>query len=220
MQQCKGTTTDRAAVEKWGLKVMAHPLRIAVALLALVALSACTGSGVEPSSLQPLTAEDGQVQGDQLPPPSQPGDDTTGTLFGNNGAAPATSPQLAAINTNARIQFAPAIGVSAEAVPTLAARLRTRAQQRGISVVSSSDGSTTHVMKGYFSAFTDGGETTVIYVWDVLDPAGTRLHRIQGQQKQPGSKGEGWNTVTPSTMEAIADRTIDELAVWLSSATG
>ena len=195
-----------------------HPLRIAVGFVGLLTVSACTGSGVEPSALQPLTAEEGQTTGGQLPPPNAAGDQA-GTLLSNDASA-TPAPQVAAINTNARVQFAPAIGVSAEAVPTLASRLRGRAEQRGIAVASSTDRSTTHIMKGYFSAFTDAGETTVIYVWDVLDPAGNRLHRIQGQQKQPGSNGEGWSTVTSSTMEAIADRTIDELAVWLSAVSG
>jgi hypothetical protein len=197
--------------------MMTYPLRIATVLSGLIAVSACTGSGVEPSSLRPLTAEDGQTSGSQLPPPDATGDQA-GTLLSNRASATPAS-QVAVISTNARVQFAPAIGVSAEAVPTLAARLRARAGQRGIAVASSTDASTTHVMKGYFSAFTDAGETTVIYVWDVLDPAGNRLHRIQGQQKQPGSNGEGWSTVTSSTMEAIADRTIDELAVWLSASS-
>lgn len=187
----------------------------------LLAVSACTGSGVEPSSLQPLTSNDQETAGGQLPPPDGAGEQTSSaaSLF-NSNASSASAPRVAAINTNARVQFAPAIGVSAEAVPTLSARLRARAGQRGIAVAPSNDPSTTHVMKGYFSAFTDGGETTVIYVWDVLDGSGNRLHRIQGQQKQIGSTGEGWAAVTAPTMEAIADRTIDELAVWLSSAAG
>jgi predicted small lipoprotein YifL len=202
---------------------MAHLFRIPAVLAVLFAVSGCTGSGpvVEPSSLQPLTSEDTQASG-QLPPPSGAEDQNqTGTLFSGGGQpqAPAGN-QVAAINTDARVQFAPVIGVSAEAVPTLAARLRARAAQRGVTVAGANDSSTSHVMKGYFSAFTEGGETTVIYVWDVLDPGGNRLHRIQGQQKQPGSSGEGWSSVTAPTMEAIADRSIDELAVWLSSTTG
>lgn len=196
---------------------MAHPLRIA-AFLTLLAVAACTGPGADPSSLQPLTANDPQTGSGQLPPPSQSGDTTNGSLSGNGASSEA--PRLGAINSNARVQFAPAIGVAAEAVPALAARLRSRASQRGISVVQATDNTTTHVMKGYFSAFTDNGETTVIYVWDVLDRSGNRLHRIQGQQKQPGATGEGWSTVTPPTMEAIADRTIDELAAWLSATAG
>ena len=195
---------------------MWHHSKIAVALCAVLLLCACTGPGVESSSLQPLTSENGQAASGQLPAPAEA---PNADLLANNSGGSATSPRVAAINSSARIQFAPAIGVSAEAIPPLAARLRSRAVQRGVTVAGSGDTSTTHVLKGYFSAFSDKGETTVIYVWDVLDPAGNRVHRIQGQQKEAG-KGQGWAAVTTPTMEAIADRTIDELALWLSSAAG
>ncbi len=65
----------------------------------------------------------------------------------------------------------------------------------------------------------EGGSTTVIYVWDVLDPGGNRLHRIQGQAKAKG-RGEGWAAVPPAIMQAIADRTIDDFAQWLSTQHG
>ena len=42
----------------------------------------------------------------------------------------------------------------------------------------------------------------MIYVWDVVDGTGTRLHRIQGQQQAAGGEGEGWNAVQAETMEA------------------
>ena len=196
---------------------MWHPFKIAVALIAMLAVAACTGSGVEPSSLQPLTTDDGGGNANQLPPPNAQGG--SNTLFSNNNPQ-AAQPRVAAVNSNARIQFAPVIGAAAEAVPALSARLRARASQRGVTVAGSGDPAVTHVMKGYFSAFTDRGETTVIYVWDVLDPAGNRLHRIQGRQTETGTSGEGWNAVTTPTMEAIADRTVDELNVWLSSSSG
>lgn len=72
------------------------------------------------------------------------------------------------------------------------------------------------MLKGYFSAIADGGKTTVIYVWDVLDAAGTRLHRIQGQQSAPGGRGDGWSSVTPAVLQAIGTATIDQYAEWLS----
>jgi len=51
----------------------------------------------------------------------------------------------------------------------------------------------------------EGKDTTVIYVWDIYDPAGNRLHRINGQQKEPSvNKGEGWAAVAPATMKGIA----------------
>ena len=118
-----------------------------------------------------------------------------------------------------RIQFAPIVGSTVEAATPLTQELAKRARERGIGLAGSGGAGATHILKGYFSAMSEGGSTTVIYVWDVLDPAGNRLHRIQGQAKAEG-KGDGWSAVPPATMQAIADRTIDEFAQWLSARTG
>ena len=98
-----------------------------------------------------------------------------------------------------RIQFAPIVGSTVEAVTPLTQRLAERAHERGIGLAGKG-GDATHILKGYFSAISEGGATTVIYVWDVLDPSGNRLHRIQGQAKADG-RGEGWPAVPPATMK-------------------
>lgn len=198
--------------------------RLAAPFAALLIVSACTNSGIDAAGLQPLTAE--QAASANIPPP--PGSRIPNPTTTPPSAAPAASAataapppaQAAAVRTSAKVQFAPVIGTSPGAVNPLASRLMARAAQRGIAVSQTGDATTTHVVKGYFSAFTEQRETTVIYVWDVLDPAGNRLHRIQGQQKVAAAQGEGWNSVTAQTMEAIADRTIDDLATWLVSRAG
>jgi hypothetical protein len=215
---------------------MKRSFRLAAVFAALLAVSACTNSGMDVSGLQPLRAE----QAASANPPPPPGTFTepavtpapadaaaAGLPVAASAPAPAATPgpvatpgPLAAVSTSARIQFAPVIGATPASVTPLAARLTARAAQRGIAVAQGGDTATTHVLKGYFSSFTEQRETTVIYVWDVLDPAGNRLHRIQGQQKVTGAQGEGWNSVTPQVMEAIADRTIDDLATWLASRSG
>lgn len=193
-----------------------HGVRISSMTVLAAALAACTGSGVQTSRLQPLTAEGVSAPAAQAamlaPPASRPA-----------GGAP-VSPLPAAlpsgpIVTDARVQFAPVIGATPEALPALSLRLAARAGQRGVPLVRQ-DGAATHVMRGYFSAFTENRETTILYVWDVTDTAGNRLHRIQGRHKLPASAEPGWKSVTPAQMEAIADRTIDELAAWLSGRTG
>jgi len=134
---------------------------------------------------------------------------------------PATPAQSAAILSKTRLQVAPIVGASVEAATPLTAELQTRARQRGITLAGSADQTATHVLKGYFSTMTEGKDTTVIYVWDVYDPAGNRLHRINGQQKAPSvSGGEGWAAVAPATMQAIADQTIDQFAAWLGGGAG
>jgi hypothetical protein len=182
-------------------------LRLAAMTAMVSALAACTGSGGTPT-LAPLTSETA-AQAPQpqstLPPPQ-----------GVATAAAAAPLQTGPIATAARLQFAPVVGAAQEVLPPLSLRLAARAGQRGIPVVHQGGGAT-HLLRGYFSTFTEGRDTTIIYVWDVVDAAGNRLHRIQGQQTAPGGGAQGWAAVTPQAMEAIADRTIDEMAAWLSA---
>ncbi len=179
------------------------PLALAAAFL----ISGCTNTGsvLEPSALLDPSTSDPLPQA-QFPLPSAEG---TGTA----------SQQVAAIRTDAKVQFAPVVGATSEASAPLAARLAARAGARGITLVGAGDSSATHVMRGYFSAISDNGQTTVIYVWDVVDGAGTRIHRIQGQARSPSTTG-GWADIGAQTMEAIADQTVDQLAAWLVSEQG
>ena len=144
-----------------------------------------------------------------------PGEPTATALAPSTETPTETAPLAAAIASNQRVQFAPVIGATAEAVPALSRRLEARARQSGIAIVQQNAGATL-VMKGYFSAIADDGKTTVIYVWDVLDPSGNRLHRIQGQEATQGGNGDGWSSVTSATMEAVADTTISQLSAWLA----
>ncbi len=194
-------------------------------LLAAAALSACTSAGdvLQPSSATPQAAQ-------SAPGAQEAGTETTA------GTAPATAPaspaavtpptaaspaQAAAVLARTRLQIAPLVGASVEAAAPLTERLNLKARERGITLVGSADTSATHILKGYFSVLTEGKDTTVIYVWDLYDPSGNRLHRINGQQKAPTAGGTtGWAAVSPATMQAVADATIDQLATWLSGRTG
>ena len=127
----------------------------------------------------------------------------------------------AAVLGKTRLQIAPLVGASVEAAAPLTERLNQKARERGITLVGSTDASATNILKGYFSVLTEGKDTTVIYVWDLYDPSGNRLHRINGQQKAPSVSGaDGWAAVSPATMQAVADATVDQLAAWLSGKTG
>jgi cytoskeletal protein RodZ len=194
-----------------------------VSLLAALALGACTNAKdvLEPSAITPPTSS---AQSSVVPQ----GTSTTATSPTTTAPAPspsttaspatrATPAQTAAL-AKTRLQVAPIVGASVEAAAPLTAELQARARQRGLTLVGSTDQTATHVLKGYFSTMSEGKDTTVIYVWDVYDPSGNRLHRINGQQKAPAAgSGEGWPTVAPATMQAIADQTIDQFAAWLGS---
>jgi len=176
-----------------------------------MALSACTSTQdvLEPSA---ITA---QQQADGTGVAAQPA--TTSPVTASAEASPPAGP----IAKNVRMQIAPIVGPSVEAATPLTERLAVRARARGIHLAGSAEtAAATHVLKGYFSALTEGKETTIVYVWDVYDPAGNRLHRINGQQKVATSNAEGWGAVPPAAMQAIADSTMDELATWLAGQNG
>lgn len=191
-------------------------------LLAASALAACTSTeqALDPSAIKPpnqaatppTTTSTASIT-DPAATPASGGTTATTT------PAPAAAGQGAALGSNARVQIAPIVGATVEAAGPLSERIAAKARERGIKLAGG-DGKATLLLKGYFSAITEGKETTVIYVWDVLDPAGNRLHRIQGQQKTTATGGEGWASVSAATMQGIADQTVDQLAAWLGARTG
>ncbi len=183
---------------------------VAGSLLAAVLASACSSTQdvLEPSAIA-------------ASPPNPPvaAEPQAGSMVQAASAA-APVPLNPGIAARTRLRFDPIVGATVDVAAPLTERLAQRARARGIALAGNADPATTHVLKGYFSTLTEGGVTTVIYVWDVYDPAGNRLHRINGQQKAPAGAGEGWTAVPPATMQAIADTTVDQLASWLSSSTG
>jgi hypothetical protein len=182
---------------------------IAFALL----LAACNSQSTAQDTLDPNMIAAPAATG-----PSEAG--VPATAIPGPAAATSASPESAALVANARIQFAPIVGTSVEAAGTLSSRLLSRARERGVHTVGSDDKTTTHLLKGYFTPLVEGRETTVIYVWDVYDPAGNRVHRISGQQKSKSSGGDGWAAVPPATMQSIADATVDQLTAWLAGQNG
>lgn len=141
---------------------------------------------------------------------------------GQQAAVPATpqataptAPQTAAATGAIRMRFAPIIGAPVEKVTPLSRRFSARAKEQGLAIVASSDLTATHVIKGYFSVLSEGANTTVIYVFDILDPSGNRLHRIQGQESVTGSNAsDPWAAVPAATLESIADKAMAEFSVW------
>lgn len=191
-----------------------------VPLLAALALSACNKANdvLQPApATQATTAPAGTAAPLAASQSGTPANPIAGAPAAT-GTTPAPTPaQAAAVLSKTRLQIAPIVGASVEAATPLTQRLAARAKESGIAIAGSADQSATHVLKGYFSTISEGKDTTVIYVWDVYDPAGNRLHRINGQQKAPTVNGaEGWAAVPPATMQAIADQTVGQLTSWLA----
>jgi hypothetical protein len=131
----------------------------------------------------------------------------------------ASLPPAAAAGGNS-IRFLPIIGAPVEAVTPLSRQLGADARSLGLTIKSSSDSSAAYILKGYLSAFEDGPQISVTYVWDVLDSNGNRVHRIQGSESAPLKRGDPWSAVPPTVMQKIATKTMSEFNSWRESSGG
>ncbi len=187
--------------------------RLALGLLVLLTLAACNSTdptlGVEGASASPATAQ-------ALPAPVAPAPATTAQVAPPPTSAPQTSlPQTTTTTAAVRMRWAPIIGAPVDKVTPLSRRISTRAKTQNIEIVASTDQTATLVLKGYFSVLGEGSNSTVVYVFDILDPAGNRLHRIQGQETVSGSNAtDPWAAIPATALEAIADKTMTEFAAW------
>ncbi len=118
------------------------------------------------------------------------------------------------------IRFLPIIGAPVQAVTPLSRQLGAEARAKGLTIRPSTDTSAENILKGYLSAFEDGGKVTIVYVWDVLDANGARLHRLQGQETVASRGGDPWAAVSDSVMQKIAARTLDDYQSWKQGARG
>jgi len=131
----------------------------------------------------------------------------------------ASLPPAAAAGGNS-VRFLPIIGAPVEAVTPLSRQLGADARSLGLTIKSSSDSSAAYILKGYLSAFEDGPQISVTYVWDVLDSNGNRVHRIQGSESAPLKRGDPWSAVPPTVMQKIATKTMSEFNSWRESNGG
>ncbi len=125
-----------------------------------------------------------------------------------------------AAQSTGSIRFLPIIGAPVQAVTPLSRQLGAEARARGLTIKSASDASSEHILKGYFSAFSDSGNVTITYVWDILDGSGGRLHRIQGQEVVPSGAQDPWAGVPASVMQQIATKSMAEYVSWRNSRAG
>ncbi|MBB4141675.1 hypothetical protein [Rhizobium rhizoryzae] len=134
-----------------------------------------------------------------------------------SAAAIASLPAASAAEAES-IRFLPIIGAPVQAVTPLSKELGSSARAAGLTIKAAADSTAGHILKGYLSAFEDGGKVTVVYVWDVLDGTGARLNRIQGQLSTPSRGGaDPWTSVPAELMQSVGQTTIKSYLEWRNS---
>lgn len=117
---------------------------------------------------------------------------------------------------DAKFAFVEITGAPAEHVIEFDKALKSEAAARKLTIVPLGDPSATYLVKGYLSAIGDRTGTLLVYVWDVTDVNGQRLHRVTGQEPSDGSAADPWTGINTAAVRTAAQRTIDDLVAWIS----
>ena len=96
--------------------------------------------------------------------------------------------------------------------------LKAQAHTRQLTIVDAADATADYRLKAYLSAVGDYSGTLMIYVVDVFDGSGTRIHRISGQITAGGSLSDPWTNIKDTgVVIKAADEAIDALGNWAHS---
>ena len=175
--------------------LFSSPLAALSALLAILFLAGCTTADEGSSSAVESTLN------------------VPGAVTAIDPLAESATPAAFAGNA-ARVHFAPIVGAPMAQVTVLSQRLSAAGPQANVRLLPANTRGIDHEIRGYFSALSENGQTTVIHVWDVFTPGGQRVHRIQAQERVPGAAGDPWAAVPNSVMQQIADRVLTEYVTW------
>ena len=196
---------------------MRAPSSLALASLAVATALAGCSSGDTAASLVPVNAAAPVAVALPAPPVSGPvAPDPTPPAGALALSAPVVAAAPAAANAAiaaTRLEIVPVVGAPSGAIGPLSRAMAGRGREIGLDFTR---GGATHRLKGFFSVNDDGREVRVVYIWDVLDRSGRRVHRIRGQEVIAGTQGgrDPWRAVTPTTMERIGRTTIDRFSTW------
>ena len=195
-------------------------------------LAACTqntsniDTALQPQAAQPQAVQTAQTttenalaaDGSQTPAQTVTEAQLQGT--GSEVADAASQTQTAALDTSNALTFLPVEGAPQTAITSLSKSIRTSAQQYGLTVLPATQTGAKYQVKGYFSALNDGSSTLLVYVWDVLDQTGKRVHRINGQERSGSSNSNPWLAIEDEELSRVADRTTARLKSWVDQKKG
>jgi hypothetical protein len=188
-------------------------------LMALLMLGACNSSSLY-DGLRP-SASVGNNTGRQAAPESNAAAGSNETALAprqNNPAATPFNSRSAALPQVPPVAFLPVTGAPQSKVTELAASMRAAARDQQVPVVVSADDGAQYQVKGYFSALSDGGGSLLVYVWDILDRNGTRVHRISGEERGGSTRGDPWSAISEEMIDRLARSTMSDLRNWMTRA--
>ncbi|MBN9064678.1 MAG: hypothetical protein BGP06_11300 [Rhizobiales bacterium 65-9] len=122
--------------------------------------------------------------------------------------------------------MAPGVPISVESLSggseamrtTFAGALSQEASQRQIEIVAAGS-APRYRIRGYLDAGpNDEGKVALAYIWDVYDTKLNQARRVEGAAEIGGSPSDPWAGVDDKALQAIAARSMNEIAGFLAAA--
>lgn len=116
----------------------------------------------------------------------------------------------------AKFAFAPIEGVPIPVLQAMSNALNQEAVAKRVNVVPATDPGAVYTVRGYLTAVAEGPNAKLVYVWDVMDRQGTRLHRVTGQEMGGAFRNnDPWTGIGMTNITDAARKTMDALAAWV-----
>ncbi|MEM7067549.1 MAG: hypothetical protein AAF478_01600 [Pseudomonadota bacterium] len=187
-------------------------------LFALALIGACTSSGQVNETLTPNANQQSASSGnDPISSNALAADQPTSPTQNVTNAQTQSGTQVAALNTSEAVTFLPVEGAPQSTVTELSKLIRKSAEIHSLAVLAATQPGAKYKVKGYFSALNDGSGTLLIYIWDIFDNSGKRLHRINGQERSTSTKANPWQAISDDELSRVADATAQRLKSWIET---
>ncbi|WP_018699425.1 hypothetical protein [Amorphus coralli] len=113
------------------------------------------------------------------------------------------------------VAFEPFTGIPGNIADELAGEIAAAAEVRKITLVKRLGSPATYRVKGFLSAISSDNAANIVYVFDVFDASGKRLHRITGERQAGVYAGDPWSGVGTAQLSLVATDVIFQLDAWL-----
>lgn len=136
---------------------------------------------------------------------------------GSTGSS-VTTAQTAVPTSKKKVAIAPIIGAPSKVSKKLEGNLASEVQKQQVPVALAAADKPDYTVRGYVVAAPAKAGTELSYIWDVMDQAGKRAHRITGKEVVTGPrKQDPWANVNEAVLQGIATKTAAQLAAWVPS---
>jgi hypothetical protein len=169
--------------------------RLAITLAAVMPLAACQSASEMASRTATTTFENPSLfpEPERLPPFVAP-DRSQGVI----------------------VSFLPFSGVPTNTADTIYKAIRSHASDEGVKLALRLDEPATYRVKTYINAVGNSSSATYVFIVEIYDAGGARVHRFVGQEYGPAPSGDPWNGIDTDTMHHLGDRILQGVKAWLT----